>query len=62
MKNSPYLDKPFVPLAVALRSMLADTEAKLATAAPAEKARLRDRGRDAARMAHAAAIAHPVVT
>jgi hypothetical protein len=34
MKNSPYLDKPFIPLAVALRSMLAETEAKLATAAP----------------------------
>jgi hypothetical protein len=33
MNNSPYLDKPFVPLAVALRNMLADTEAKLATAA-----------------------------
>ena len=43
MKNSPYLDKPFVPLAVALRSMLAETEAKLATAAPAEKARLMER-------------------
>ena len=40
MKNSPYLDKPFVPLAVALRSMLAETEAKLATAARAEKTRL----------------------
>jgi hypothetical protein len=43
MKNSPYLDRPFVPLAVALRSMLADTEAKLAAAAPAEKARLQER-------------------
>ena len=43
MKNSPYLDKPFVPLAVALRSMLAETEAKLATAAPAEKAPLQER-------------------
>ena len=40
MKNSPYLDKPFVPLAVALRAMLADAEAKLAIAAPTEKARL----------------------
>jgi hypothetical protein len=40
---SPYLDKPFVPLAVALRSMLAETEAKIATAAPAERARLQDR-------------------
>jgi hypothetical protein len=43
MKNSPYLDKPFVPLSVALRSMLAETEAKLATAAPAEKERLQQR-------------------
>jgi hypothetical protein len=43
MKNSPYLDQPFVPLAVALRSMLAETEAKIATVAPAEKPRLRER-------------------
>jgi len=43
MKNSPYLDQPFVPLAVALRSMLAETEAKIATAAPTEKARLQER-------------------
>jgi hypothetical protein len=43
MNNSPYLDKPFVPLAVALRSMLADTEAKIATAAPAEKESLQQR-------------------
>ena len=39
MKNSPYLDKPLLPLATALRSMLAETEAKISTAAPAEKAR-----------------------
>jgi hypothetical protein len=43
IKNSPYLDKPLVPLAVALRSMLAETEAKITTAAPAEKARLQER-------------------
>ena len=42
MKNSPYLDQPFVPLAVALRSMLADTEAKIVTAAPGEQSRLRE--------------------
>ena len=40
---SPYLDQPFVPLAVALRSMLGETEARLATAAPAEKSRLQQR-------------------
>jgi hypothetical protein len=43
MKNSRYLDKPLVPLAVALRSMLAQTGTKIATAAPAEKARLQQR-------------------
>jgi hypothetical protein len=43
MKNSPYLDQPTVPLAVALRSMLAETEAKIATAEQAEKARLQER-------------------
>jgi len=43
MNNSPYLDQPFVPLAVALRSMLAETEAKIAIAAPAEKSRLHER-------------------
>ena len=43
MDNSPYLDKPLVPLAVALRCMLAETEAKIPTAAPAEKARLRQK-------------------
>jgi hypothetical protein len=43
MKNSPYLDQPFIPLAVALRSMLTDTEAKIATAPPADIARLRER-------------------
>jgi hypothetical protein len=43
MKNSPYLDKPFVPLATALRSMLAETEAKIAAAPPAEKVRLQQR-------------------
>jgi hypothetical protein len=41
--TSPYLDQPFVPLAVALRSMLADTETKIITAPPAERARLQHR-------------------
>ena len=43
MNHSPYLDKPFVPLAVALRSMLAETEARIATAPLAEKSRLQER-------------------
>jgi len=43
MKNSPYLDQPFVPLAVALRSMLAETEARIATAPPSEKSWLQER-------------------
>jgi hypothetical protein len=45
VKNSPYLDQPFVPLAVALRSMLTETEAKIARAAPADKARLHERAK-----------------
>ena len=40
---SPYLDKPFVPLAVALRPMLAEIETSIAIAALAEKARLLER-------------------
>jgi hypothetical protein len=43
MNNSPSLDKPLVPLAVALRSMLAETEAKIAAAEPAEKRDLQRR-------------------
>jgi hypothetical protein len=43
VNNSPYLDRPLVPLAIALRSMLAETEAKIATAEPAEKAGLQQR-------------------
>jgi len=35
----------FVPLAVALRYMRAETQARLATAEPAEKARLQERAR-----------------
>ena len=43
MKNSGNLDKPLVPLSIALRSMLAETETKITTAPPAEKARLQQR-------------------
>ena len=53
MKNSPYLDKPFVPLAAALRSMLAETEAKIPTAAPRRKTAAPREGRSAARVAYA---------
>jgi hypothetical protein len=43
MNNSPYLDRPLLPLAVALPRMLAQIEADLATAGPAETRRLRQR-------------------
>jgi len=43
MKNSPYLDRPFLPLAVALPRMLEQIEAELATATPAGRARLSHR-------------------
>jgi len=40
MDNSPYLDKPFVPVAVALPRMLATIERDLPTARPEENRRL----------------------
>jgi hypothetical protein len=43
MNNSPYLDRPLIPLAVALPRMLAKIEADLSTAGPAEQRRLRQR-------------------
>jgi hypothetical protein len=41
--TSPYLDRPLVPLAVALPRMLEMIETELATASPAEKWPLRQR-------------------
>ena len=43
MNNSPYLDRPLLPLAVALPRMLEKIEVDLATAGPAETRRLRQR-------------------
>jgi hypothetical protein len=43
MKNSPYLDRPHLPLAAALPRMLEKIEVSLATAGPAEARRLRQR-------------------
>jgi hypothetical protein len=43
MNNSPYLDLPLFPLAVALPRMLSQVETKLATAGPGERCRLRQR-------------------
>ena len=41
--TSPYLDRPLLPLALALPRMLQEIEAALATAGPAEARRLRQR-------------------
>jgi hypothetical protein len=43
MNNPPYLDRPLLPLAVALPRMLEKIEADLTTAGPAETRRLRQR-------------------
>ena len=43
MNNSPYLDRPLLPLAVALPRMLEKIETELATAGPSETRRLRHR-------------------
>jgi hypothetical protein len=44
MNNSPYLDLPLYPLAVALPRMLERIEVDLATAGSSETQRLRQRG------------------
>jgi hypothetical protein len=41
--TSPYLDRPLLPVAVALPRMLTEIEAVLATAGPAEARHLRQR-------------------
>ena len=43
MSNSPYLDRPLLPLTVALPRMLEKIEADLATTGPTETPRLRQR-------------------
>lgn len=43
MDHSPYLDRPLLPLALALPRMLAEIEAKLATARRADRERLHQR-------------------
>jgi hypothetical protein len=43
MNNSPYLNRPLIPLAVALWRMPGQVEADLATAGPTETGRLRQR-------------------
>ena len=45
MNNSPYLDRPLLPLAIALPRMLAKIESELPAARPAEKRRLETRAR-----------------
>jgi hypothetical protein len=43
MKNSPYLDRPLLPLAVALPRLLEKVGLELTTAGPAEARLLRQR-------------------
>jgi hypothetical protein len=43
MNNSPYLDKPLIPLALALPRMLQAIEMELPKAEPGERSRLRKR-------------------
>jgi hypothetical protein len=43
MKNSPYLDRPLLPLTVALPRLLQKVGVELTTAGPAEAPRLRQR-------------------
>jgi hypothetical protein len=43
MNNSPYLDKPLLPLGVVLTRMLEDIEGEIVAAPPSEERRLRKR-------------------
>jgi hypothetical protein len=43
MNNSPYLDRPFLPLAVALPRLLEEVGVELTTARPAEAPLIRQR-------------------
>jgi hypothetical protein len=62
MDHSPYLDRPLLPLAVALPRMLERVGVELATAGPAKAQRLRQRAPVDPRSAHAeGAIAYSVV-
>jgi hypothetical protein len=62
MNNSPYLDRPLIPLAVALPRMLAKIEADLATARPAESRRLRQRAELIRGLLAPSGFTSPVVT
>jgi hypothetical protein len=54
--TSPYLDRPLLPLAVALPRMLQEIEAALATAGPENKRRLRERAELIRGLLHPAVI------
>jgi hypothetical protein len=62
MNNSPYLDRPHIPLAVALPRMLQEVETKLATAGPAETRGLRQGAELLRGLLHAGALSPPVLT
>ena len=62
MKNSPYLDKPFVPLAVALPRMLENIGVELPMAGPAEARRLCQRAQFILDLLTPKGIADPDVT
>jgi hypothetical protein len=63
LMTSPYLDRPLLPLAVALPRLLKTIETELATAEPPENWRLRQRAQVIPRAAHfAASITYPAVT
>jgi hypothetical protein len=62
MNNSPYLDRPLLPLAVALPRMLEKVAVELTTAGPVEAQRLRQRAELILDLLAPDAIAGPDVT
>jgi hypothetical protein len=62
MNNSPYLDRPLLPLAVVLPRMLEQIEADMVTAGPAKTRHLRQRAELIRRLLPPTAVTSHVVT
>jgi hypothetical protein len=62
MNNSPYLDRPLLPLAVALPRMLEKIEVELAVAGPERRRRLHQRAELIREVLTPRVITDPIVT
>ena len=60
--TSPYLDQPLLPLSMALLRMLAEIEAELVAASPAEERHLRQRAELLRRLMVIEGLTYPALT